>query len=423
MIDQNIDEECIERCLKLAEHSLKNGDYYFGALITYRNKIIIEANNTVQQDITGHAEINAMKKLTDEFPDIDPAECTLYSSLEPCGMCSFLIRDIGMGRVVFSAPSPYMGGYTRWDILTTSNLHSRFTIGGRSNPPKITPYVLKDKSTRILDDLNWEMHRSPHLSQRKTENIIKKIASEISEDYAHTVKQTFEYFAKIPSENRHVYYLRDRVKAKYPKLFDKATGAVRLSDYTQFVTNTKKANSLVHINNPQTMQKEAKKLKNELLELFPIDKYTHSSRISTTKQIAEKLQQNGPRGKLDSIGHRIVPKDSSLLSDAIKKFENNFSSRINYKLNILALNDDEFYSILSKSSSLNYRAIHYYITVGDCIAEVQFRTASTDAWASIHHETLYKPKREISVAENRAIENFGVIANIVDYNKILGVKY
>ena len=110
----NFDELYIRKCFDLAYKSYKNGDNLFGAIITHNNKIIVEAINTVALgDITGHAEINAMKELISKFPNISPSECTIYSNMEPCAMCSFLIRDVGIGRVVFSSISRYMGGYTR----------------------------------------------------------------------------------------------------------------------------------------------------------------------------------------------------------------------------------------------------------------------------------------------------------------------
>ena len=103
----NLDEKYIRRCIELATESHKKGDHFFGALITHKDKIIVESLNTGKTDITGHAEVSAMKQLRKKFPEIPFSECTLYSSFEPCAMCSFLIRDTGIGKVVFSARSPF----------------------------------------------------------------------------------------------------------------------------------------------------------------------------------------------------------------------------------------------------------------------------------------------------------------------------
>ena len=43
--------------------------------------------------------------------------CTLYTIVEPCPMCSFAIREARIGRVVFALKSPLMGGSSRWNVL------------------------------------------------------------------------------------------------------------------------------------------------------------------------------------------------------------------------------------------------------------------------------------------------------------------
>ena len=47
----------------------------------------------------------------------DLADCTLYTTVEPCAMCSFAIRETRIGRVVFAIRSPVMGGLSKWNVL------------------------------------------------------------------------------------------------------------------------------------------------------------------------------------------------------------------------------------------------------------------------------------------------------------------
>ena len=76
----NLDEKYINICLELADKSLKKGGNFFGALITHKDKIIIKALDNGKKDITGHAEIEAMKKLLKKYPKIPFSKCTICIS-------------------------------------------------------------------------------------------------------------------------------------------------------------------------------------------------------------------------------------------------------------------------------------------------------------------------------------------------------
>lgn len=153
------DDSYMNRCILLAKKSMADGDLPFGALIVQNGAIIAEAQNTGLTDVTGHAEINAVKMAFNASPDIDFSTCTLYTNFEPCAMCSFIIRDFGIGRVVFAAESPHLGGRSRWDILTNDQLSPKFTSRDSARPPQITSGVLRETVATMFDELAWKMHR------------------------------------------------------------------------------------------------------------------------------------------------------------------------------------------------------------------------------------------------------------------------
>lgn len=153
-----IEKFFINRCIELAEKSLKEGDLPFGAVIVKDSRIVAEGKNTGLKDITGHAEINAIKKALRINPTIDLSKCTLYSNFEPCAMCSFVIRDVGVGRVVFSVESPHLGGYSKWKILLDKTISPLFLSSGKHKPPAILKGILKEKAKEIFDNLKWKMH-------------------------------------------------------------------------------------------------------------------------------------------------------------------------------------------------------------------------------------------------------------------------
>ncbi len=115
----------MRRCVTLAQSAGQSGEYPFAAVIARRGEFICESLNMVkvERDVTRHAEMVAIslaqKKLSTSLDD-----CTLFSTIEPCAMCSYAIRESRISRVVFSLQSPVMGGYSRWNILTDGGLFS-----------------------------------------------------------------------------------------------------------------------------------------------------------------------------------------------------------------------------------------------------------------------------------------------------------
>jgi tRNA(adenine34) deaminase len=48
--------------------------------------------------------------------------CTLYTNVEPCPMCSWMVREYSLARVVYSIKSPAMGGYSAFNVLSDARL-------------------------------------------------------------------------------------------------------------------------------------------------------------------------------------------------------------------------------------------------------------------------------------------------------------
>lgn len=153
------DQIFLKRCIALALESYRGGDLPFGALVVHNSGTIFEAKNTGLTDITGHAEVNVIKTAMAAQPDIDFSECTLYTNFEPCAMCSFVIRDVGVGKVVFAVDSPHLGGYSKWNILTNDKLRSEFTSKHKAQAPVISRGLMNQEAKEIFDELKWQMHK------------------------------------------------------------------------------------------------------------------------------------------------------------------------------------------------------------------------------------------------------------------------
>lgn len=94
----------LRRAIEVARSARAHGNHPFGAILVDENNVVIlEAENTVntERDVTGHAETNLIRKASQQFDPETLRRCTLYTSTEPCAMCSGAIHWGQVGRVVF----------------------------------------------------------------------------------------------------------------------------------------------------------------------------------------------------------------------------------------------------------------------------------------------------------------------------------
>ncbi len=136
---QTSDLQLMRRCIGLAKSARSNGEYPFAAVIGRHGEFVCEASNMVRRngDVTRHAEMVALSAAQQRLRTISLNGCTLYSTVEPCAMCAYAIRESRIGRVIFGLQSPVMGGHSRWNILRDGALSS--VMPEVFAPP---PYVL-----------------------------------------------------------------------------------------------------------------------------------------------------------------------------------------------------------------------------------------------------------------------------------------
>ncbi|MFJ8011351.1 nucleoside deaminase [Streptomyces sp. NPDC096339] len=99
------DIELLHTAVAVARRSREVGNHPFGALLAGPDgEVLIEAQNTVttDSDATGHAETNLVRLATAKYDAAFLRSCTLYTSTEPCAMCSGAIYWGNIGRVVYA---------------------------------------------------------------------------------------------------------------------------------------------------------------------------------------------------------------------------------------------------------------------------------------------------------------------------------
>ncbi|TVR92931.1 MAG: nucleoside deaminase [Spirochaetaceae bacterium] len=97
-------ESYVRKAIEVARRSRENGNHPFGAILVGPDgEVLLEAENAVpsQSDCTMHAETRLVSMASRAYSREQLRDCTLYSSAEPCAMCSGAIYWSGIGRVVY----------------------------------------------------------------------------------------------------------------------------------------------------------------------------------------------------------------------------------------------------------------------------------------------------------------------------------
>ena len=119
------DERMMRRCIELAASAKGAGNTPVGCVITLETEIIEEAEeqSPVGSDPFAHAEVLAVVGAIQAGDRGKLPRATLYTTNEPCFLCSYSIREARIGRVVFSAVTPEIGGATsEYPILSARDI-------------------------------------------------------------------------------------------------------------------------------------------------------------------------------------------------------------------------------------------------------------------------------------------------------------
>src|SRR5689334_19571146 len=99
-------------CISLGKQAMQQGNPPVGSILIKGGKMIgkgIEAGKT-KNDITAHAEIEAVRDALKNGQDVNMHDCILYTTHEPCIMCSYVIRHYRIATVVMGIEVPEIGG-------------------------------------------------------------------------------------------------------------------------------------------------------------------------------------------------------------------------------------------------------------------------------------------------------------------------
>ena len=99
------DERHLRRAIALASEARAGGEMPYGSLLVGpAGDVLAEDHNTVlsERDISAHPELKLARWAARELAAEVARETTMYTSCQPCPMCTGAIARSGLGRVVFA---------------------------------------------------------------------------------------------------------------------------------------------------------------------------------------------------------------------------------------------------------------------------------------------------------------------------------
>lgn len=131
----------MKEALKEAKKAFDADEVPIGAVVVCQNRIIARAHNLTERlnDVTAHAEMQAITSAANYLNGKYLNECTLYVTVEPCVMCAGALFWAQVTRIVYGAKDVKRG----FNILENQVVHPRTTI---------IPGILADECTTLMKE-------------------------------------------------------------------------------------------------------------------------------------------------------------------------------------------------------------------------------------------------------------------------------
>ena len=153
------DEVLMERALRQSEIAMTQGQTPFGAVVVAPDgRVIGEGHNTVRADLdpSAHGEIVAIRAACRSLGTWQLKGSSLYTSCEPCLLCSFVIVKIGIRRVVFAARGTDVPAYR--PLLGADFAEAAKWVNAQTDwtPIEVVPDFMRARAREILAVFPWD---------------------------------------------------------------------------------------------------------------------------------------------------------------------------------------------------------------------------------------------------------------------------
>ena len=138
MINPFDDTYFMKKALQEAEVAYEKGEIPVGAIVVVEDRIIARTHNLTEllNDVTAHAEMQAITSAANFLGGKYLTNCTLYVTLEPCQMCAGALYWSQISKIVYGASYEQRGFNT---------------MGTKLHPKtKVVSGVLADEASELM---------------------------------------------------------------------------------------------------------------------------------------------------------------------------------------------------------------------------------------------------------------------------------
>ena len=142
------DEVFMRKAIELSRLAVEHGNEPFGAVLVKNNEIVFTNENQIytRHDPTFHGEAGLIREFCAQTGITNLQEYTMYSSCEPCFMCSGAMVWVKLGRLVYAASNMELE-----KILGNEGCNcSKMVFDNSFWQPQVTAGVLREESLVIL---------------------------------------------------------------------------------------------------------------------------------------------------------------------------------------------------------------------------------------------------------------------------------
>lgn len=144
------DASFMREAIRLSQLAVEHGNEPFGAVLVKDEEIVFTNENQIytRHDPTFHGEAGLIREFCAKKSITDLHDYTLYSSCEPCFMCSGAMVWVKLGRLVYGASNSDLEA-----ILGNEGCNcSKIVFDNSFWQPQVTAGILRDESLMILKD-------------------------------------------------------------------------------------------------------------------------------------------------------------------------------------------------------------------------------------------------------------------------------
>ncbi|MCC8182764.1 MAG: nucleoside deaminase [Clostridiales bacterium] len=144
------DELYMREAIRLSKKAVAHGNEPFGAVLVKNGEIVYTNENQIytMHDPSFHGEAGLIRRFCAETGITDLSDYTMYSSCEPCFMCSGAMVWVKLGRLVYAASNVELE-----QILGKEGCEcSRIVFEHSYHQPQVTAGVLREESLSVLRD-------------------------------------------------------------------------------------------------------------------------------------------------------------------------------------------------------------------------------------------------------------------------------